>query len=213
MLSIILRTLIVYALLTVSLKIMGKRQLGELDIGELVTTLLISEVAAIPIDDPDIPLLNAILPILVLFSIEIIISSLKNKSDKMKRIIEGVPSYIIYDGKLSQSALIQNRLSINEFLSQMRQMGIGDISEISYAVLEQDGRMSVFKKGDSVSHALIIDGVVQTNNLKRLGYNEEWLTKELSKQKVHKSDIFLMTVNDSGDVYILRKDRKCKNEG
>ena len=77
MLSIILRTLIVYALLTVSLKIMGKRQLGELDIGELVTTLLISEVAAIPIDDPDIPLLNAILPILVLFSIEIIISSLK----------------------------------------------------------------------------------------------------------------------------------------
>lgn len=213
MLSIILRTLIVYALLTVSLKIMGKRQLGELDIGELVTTLLISEVAAIPIDDPDIPLLNAILPILVLFSIEIIISSLKNKSDKMKRIIEGVPSYIIYDGKLSQSALIQNRLSVNEFLSQMRQMGIGDISEISYAVLEQDGRMSVFKKGDSVSHALIIDGVVQTNNLKRLGYNEEWLTKELRKQKVHKSDIFLMTANDNGVVYILRKDRKCKNEG
>ena len=213
MLSIILRTLIVYALLTVSLKIMGKRQLGELDIGELVTTLLISEVAAIPIDDPDIPLLNAILPILVLFSIEIIISSLKNKSDKMKRIIEGVPSYIIYDGKLSQSALIQNRLSINEFLSQMRQMGIGDISEISYAVLEQDGRMSVFKKGDAVSHALIIDEVVQTNNLKRLGYNDEWLTKELRKQKVHKNDIFLMTVNDSGDVYILRKDRKCSDEG
>ena len=213
MLSIILRTLIVYALLTVSLKIMGKRQLGELDIGELVTTLLISEVAAIPIDDPDIPLLNAILPILVLFSIEIIISSLKNKSDKMKRIIEGVPSYIIYDGKLSQSALIQNRLSINEFLSQMRQMGIGDISEISYAVLEQDGRMSVFKKEDSVSHALIIDEVVQTNNLKRLGYNDEWLTKELRKQKVHKNDIFLMTVNDSGDVYILRKDRKCSDEG
>lgn len=213
MLSIILRTLIVYALLTVSLKIMGKRQLGELDIGELVTTLLISEVAAIPIDDPDIPLLNAILPILVLFSIEIIISSLKNKSDKMKRIIEGVPSYIIYDGKLSQSALIQNRLSINEFLSQMRQMGIGDISEISYAVLEQDGRMSVFKKEDSVSHALIIDEVVQTNNLKRLGYNDEWLKKELRKQKVHKNDIFLMTVNDSGDVYILRKDRKCSDEG
>ena len=92
-------------------------------------------------------------------------------------------------------------------------MGIGDISEISYAVLEQDGRMSVFKKEDSVSHALIIDEVVQTNNLKRLGYNDEWLTKELRKQKVHKNDIFLMTVNDSGDVYILRKDRKCSDEG
>lgn len=212
MLSIIIRTLIVYSLLSVSLKIMGKRQLGELDIGELVTTLLISEVAAIPIDDPDIPLLNAILPILVLFSFEIIISSVKNKSDKMKRIVEGEPSYIIYNGKLSQSALIQNRLSINEFLSQMRQLGVGDISKISYAVLEQDGKMSVLKEGDTMAHAIIIDGTVQMKNLKGLGFNAEWLKRKLRANGANEKDVFLMTVDDSGAVYILRKDRKCENE-
>ena len=209
MLSIIIRTIIVYSLLSISLKIMGKRQLGELDIGELVTTLLISEVAAIPIDDPDIPLLNAILPILVLFSFEIIISSVKNKSDKMKRIIEGEPSYIIYKGKLSQSALIQNRLSINEFLSQMRQVGIGDISEINYAVLEQDGKMSVFKKNDTMTHALIIDEVIQTKNLNGLGYNEEWLKKSLAAERLNKKDVFLMTVDDNGGIYIIRKDKNA----
>ena len=91
-------------------------------------------------------------------------------------------------------------------------MGIGDISEISYAVLEQDGRTSVFKKEDAVAHALIIDGAIQEKNLTRLGYNEEWLTKELKNQRMHKNDVFLMTVNDDGDVYILRKDRNCKNE-
>ena len=212
MVSIIVRTLIIYAVLSFSLKIMGKRQLGELDIGELVTTLLISEVAAIPIDDPDIPLLNAILPILILFSVEIIISSIKNRSDKMKRFIEGEPAFIIYKGKLLQSALLENRLSVNEFLSQMRQLGIGDISEINYAVLEQDGKMSVFKNDEAISHTLVIDTVIQESNLKSLGYDKVWLLKALEKKKTDLKDVFLMTIDDNGRLYILKKDKRVKNE-
>ena len=96
MASIIIRTAIVYALLTFSLRITGKRQLGELDVGELVCTLLISELMAIPIDDPDIPLLNALIPTLLVIALEIIISGIKNKSEKLKRAIEGSPTYIIY---------------------------------------------------------------------------------------------------------------------
>ncbi len=197
MVSIIIRTLLIFALLSFSLKIMGKRQLGELDIGELVTTLLISEIAAIPIDDPDIPLLNAILPILILFSVEIIISSIKNKSDKMKKFVEGEPTYIIYKGKLLQSALLENRLSVNELLSQLRQLGIGDISEINYAVLEQDGKMSVFKKDDAITHTIVIDSIIQERNLKSLGYDKIWLMKALEKERAELKDTFLMTVDDN----------------
>ncbi len=212
MVSIIIRTLLIYVLLSFSLKIMGKRQLGELDIGELVTTLLISEVAAIPIDDPDIPLLNAILPILILFSVEIIISSVKNKSDKMKKFVEGEPAYIIYKGKLLQSSLKENRLSVNEFLSQMRQLGIGDITEVNYAVLEQGGKLSVFKSDESISHTLVIDSVIQESNLKSLGYDKVWLSRAIKKEKADLKDVFLMTIDDNGKVYVLKRDRKQKNE-
>ena len=97
MVSIVIRTLIIYLVLLISLRIMGKRQLGELDASELVSALLISELASIPIDDPDIPLLNAIIPILLIFSMEIILSTIKNKSEFLKRTIEGKPAYIIYN--------------------------------------------------------------------------------------------------------------------
>ncbi len=212
MVSIIIRTLLIYVLLSFSLKIMGKRQLGELDIGELVTTLLISEVAAIPIDDPDIPLLNAILPILILFSVEIIISSVKNKSDKMKKFVEGEPAYIIYKGKLLQSSLQENRLSVNEFLSQLRQLGIGDITEVNYAVLEQGGKLSVFKSDESIAHTLVIDSVIQESNLKSLGYDKIWLSRAMKKEKADLEDVFLMTIDDNGKVYVLKRDRKRNNE-
>ena len=210
MASILLRTLIIYVLLSFSLKIMGKRQIGELEIGELVSTLLISEIASISIDDPDIPLLNAILPILLIFSIEIILSSIKNKSDKMKKLLEGDPVYIIYKGKLLQKALDDNRMSLNELLSEMRLQGIGDISEIRYAILEQNGKLAILKNGidGNIAHTLIIDTVVQESNLKNLGYDEVWLKKELKGAGVKREEVFLMTVDDSLKTNIIKKDRK-----
>ena len=98
MASIFFRIVLIYFFLSLTLKLMGKRQLGELEVGELVSTLLISEVAAIPIDDPDLPLLNALIPILFILSAEILLSSVKNRSEKLKRLIEGQPVYIIYKG-------------------------------------------------------------------------------------------------------------------
>ena len=130
MASIIIRTAIVYILLTISLRITGKRQLGELDVGELVCTLLISELMAIPIDDPDIPLLNAVIPTLFVISLEIIISAIKNKSEKLKRAVEGTPTYIIYKGRLLQDVLKENRISINELLSEMRKQSITDLRDV-----------------------------------------------------------------------------------
>ena len=145
LLSIVIRTVILYILLSFSLRITGKRQLGELDVSELVSTLLISEIASIPIDDPDIPMLNAIIPILLIASIEILISAIKNRSERLKAIVEGTPDYIIYKGRILQQRLYDNRISINELLSELRTQGIGNISEVEYAILEQGGSLSVMK--------------------------------------------------------------------
>ena len=207
MTSIVIRTLIIYILLMFSLRIMGKRQLGELDVGELVSTLLISEIAAIPIDDPDIPLLNAIIPTLVIISVEIIISTLKNKSEKLKHTIEGVPSYIIYKGKLLQKSLLENRISVNELLAELRTQGIGNIADVEYGIIEQGGQLSIIKKDSSpLFHAVIIDGEVIESTLKMLGYNDKWLQSQISADRLCVNDILLMTVSDKGETSIIKKD-------
>ena len=207
MASIVVRTIIVYVTLSFSLRIMGKRQLGELDVGELVSTLLISEIASIPIDDPDIPLMNAIIPILFILGVEIIISTVKNKSEKLKSLIEGEPEYIIYKGKLLQNVLSDNRISINELLSELRSQGIGDINDVYYAAVEQNGVLSILKRGGSeMCHPLIIDGKIIESNLKAHGYNEKWLQNQLMERRLRQDAVFLMTISDEGKISVIIKE-------
>lgn len=208
MASVLIRTLIIYVFLSFSIKIMGKRQIGELEIGELISTLLISEVAALPIADPDIPLSSAVFPIIFIISLEILVSFIKNKSEKMKRIIDGEPSFVIYRGKLRQRVLHENRISMNEILSELRVLGVGDISEVDYAILEQNGKLSVLKKNkDRLAHTLIIDGEVNEYALSALGYDMEWLSKILEQDNCKEGDVFLMTVDDNGNTNIIKEER------
>lgn len=207
MTSILARTAIIYILLTFSLRIMGKRQLGELDVSELVSTLLVSEIASIPIDDPDIPLLNAILSILFIISVEIILSTIKNKSEKLKSVIEGKPEYIIYKGRLLQKALRSNRISINELLAEMRSQGIGDISCIYYAIVEQNGSLSILTRDKKdIAHPIIIDGEQIKDKIQELGYDDIWIESQIKRRNLNKDEIFLMTVNDDGDVNIIKRE-------
>ena len=209
MATIVARTLIIYLLITVSLRVMGKRQIGELDVGELVSTLLISEIAAIPIDDPDIPLLNAIIPTLIIISLEIIISTIKNKSEKMKRTIEGEPVYVIYRGKIMQKALSDNRISVNELLAELRGQGVGDVSEVCYGIIEQNGGLSIIKTDDSpLAHSVIIDGTLIEKNIRRLGLDSAWVEKSLSESGCTASEVYLMTVTDEKKVNIIIKEEK-----
>ena len=211
MTSIVIRTVIIYVILSISLRIMGKRQLGELDVSELVSTLLISEIASIPIDDPDIPLMNAVIPILFILSVEILLSTINNKSEKMKSLIEGKPQYIIYKGRVLHNVLDENRISINEILSEMRAQGVGDISDVYYAAIEQNGALSILKKdGSQMAHAVIIDGDVIKGNLKAVGYDDNWLNARLKKNKIKQDDVFLMTIDDGGKVNLILKDEKNK---
>ena len=205
--SILIRTAIIYILLNFAMRIMGKRQIGELDVSELVSTLLISELVSIPIDDPDIPLMTAVISVMFILSVEIILSTIKNKSEKMKEKIEGEPVYIIYKGRLLQKALSENRISINELLSEMRVQGISDIDDIYYAILEQNGSLSLIKKdADELAHPIIIDTEVDTKTLAKCGYNEKWLEARLREHRAKKEEIFLMTVTDRGETKIILKD-------
>lgn len=207
MVSIVIRTLIIYVLLTFTLRIMGKRQLGELNVGELVSTLLISEIAAIPIADPDIPLFNAIIPLFFILSLEIILSTLKNKSERLKNSFEGKPTYIIYKGRLLQKALSENRISINEFLAELRCQGIGDIDEVEYAIIEQNGSLSVIKKQENnMSHPLIIDGEILDTALKAEKKTNAWIAEKLKKEKLKIEEVFLMTITDDGKITTIKKD-------
>ena len=159
MVSILTRTLIVYVLLSIAMKLMGKREIGELDVSELVSTLLISEIAAIPIDDPDIPLFNAIVPILFILSVEILLSYAKTRSSRLKRCVEEEPVFLIYKGVIDQDAMRENRITLNELISEMRSQSVGDLELVEYAVLEKNGKISLLQKGkDKISHVLIIDG-------------------------------------------------------
>lgn len=210
MTSIFIRTIIIYIILNIMLKIMGKRQIGELEVNELVSTLLISEIGALPISDTGIPLLPSLIPILFIASSEVIISIVKNKSSIIKRVVEGEPTYIIYKGRLRQKALAENRISINEVLTEMRTQGIANFNEIQYAILEQNGKLSFLKKSDSpeVSITLVIDTKPDVQNIEEAGLSIKWIEEILSENSTSLEDVFLMTINENGDINIIKKEKE-----
>ena len=208
MISIFIRTIIIYVILNVMLKIMGKRQIGELEVNELVSTLLISEIGALPISDTNIPLLPSLIPILFIAAAEVIISIVKNKSNAVKRIVEGEPVYIIYKGRLRQRALRENRISINEVLTEMRTQGIADLGDVRYAILEQNGKVSFLKESDSpnISKTLVVDTKPDLENIRQEGLDINWLNERLSERGVKLSEVFLLTVNEDGKIALIKKE-------
>ena len=208
MASIFFRIMIVFTLLSVAMRVMGKREIGELEVGELITTLLISEISAIPIEDSNIPLLNAIIPVLFVVSAEIIISSLKNKSARLKKIFDGESVFLIYRGHFRQEALKSNRLSLEEFMSAMRQNGIGRIEDIEYCILEANGKISMIEKngGGELSHIVISDGELDKDTMKMLGLNEGWIRMVTKGRPM--DQVFLLAVNSEHQPYIIFKEDK-----
>ncbi len=207
MASILIRTLIIYLLLMVILRLMGKREIGQLDASDLISTLLISELAAIPIDDPDIPLLNAVLPILFIFALEVILSTVKNKFPLLDRAIDGDASFIIYKGRILQKVLKENRISVAELLSAIRTQGVGDIEEVEYALLEQNGTISVLESAKGkAAHAVLIDGEPVEKTLALIGKSKDWLLSEIKKRNHRQEDIFLMTSTDDLKLRIILKE-------
>ena len=223
MITVVVRTLFFYFFLICALKIMGKRQIGQLQLSEFVTTLLLSEIAADPITNPDVPLLHAIVPIGILFTLEILISFTATKVPKFKTLFDGVPSIVVCKGKLDQKQLKKNRISLDELLSEMRKKDIYDIADVEYAILEQNGQLSITPKTENlgvtkkdlnirdeecgISHPIVIDGHIHDYNLKLLGKDHQWVHRTLKQMNTQYKKVFLFSVDDAGNCNLILKEK------
>ncbi|NCC67899.1 MAG: DUF421 domain-containing protein [Clostridia bacterium] len=223
MLIVLIRTLIVFFVLLAAMRLMGKRQLGELEINELVIAILISNFAAHPLQDIAIPLMNGLLPIIILLCCELIISGLVLKSPRVRVVICGKPSILVAKGKIDQREMQKNRFTLDELAEELRNQSVVDISTIQYAVLETDGRLNVIlypserpvspaQLGLEIPNAtypiiVINNGELMKKNLPLTGRDENWLQDELKLRNVKRiSDVYYMTVDSLGNIYFARKE-------
>lgn len=214
---IIIRTIIIYLTLITSMRLMGKRQLGELELSELVVAVLVSDIAAQPLQDISIPLLNGILPIVVLLSCELVISGIIVKSVRARIIICGRPSIIIKDGKINQAEMKKNRFTLDELSEELRNQGILEISSIKYAILETDGNLNIILKPSACPITpellsievqdkgfpmiIINNGKLMKQNLEKCGKSIAWLNGELKKLGAkNTSDVYYMTLNTDDEI-------------
>ena len=223
MITTLIRTLILYGLIVLSMRLMGKRQLGELEASELVVAIMISDLAAVPMQDLGIPLLHGVIPIVTLFCAEMVLSILCKKSLRIRQILCGKPSMIISDGTINQDELKRLRISVSELLEALRLKDVFDLSTVASACLEPNGQLSVLLKpterpvtvGDlqlptdgmaSDYLTVIACGCLIRENLVASGHNEDWLMKELKKAKLtsHK-DVFLLMLDDLGNSLLIPK--------
>ncbi len=223
MLVVFIRAILFYLLVIFCMRLMGKRQLGELQPSELVTTIFISNIAALPITDTDIPMLLGAVPIFALVIFEFIISALSMKNRRIRQLFSGHPIVVIRDGELDQKQLQRLRFSIDDLMEALRGNGVFDIRDVHYAVVETTGQISVLQKfsaqtvtpemlklqGDEKKPPLLVisDGDVINSALYLSGFSKEWLERKLKAQKLTEKEVFLMTVTESGEVFIVPKQR------
>lgn len=217
------RTLILYLLIIIGIRLMGKRQVGELEPSELVLALIIADLAAVPMQDFGIPLLAGIIPIFTLLCVTMILSVLTMKSIRFRALICGRPSVIVADGKLRQREMNRNRFTVDELMEELRMQGVSDLTTVKYAILETNGRVSVLLKAEEMPVTakqmelhpqdpglpviLINDGRLITHNLKGRGLDDVWLKKQLEAHHVRRPEqVFLLTVDENGTVYFVPKE-------
>ena len=220
---VIIRTGIIYFALLLAMRLMGKRQLGEMELSEFVVASLIAHLASHPLQDVGIPMTNGLVPILTLFCFEVLIAGLSMKSIRLRTLLFGRPSTLVTRGVIDQREMHANRFTADELLQELRKQGMFDLSQVEYAVLETDGRLNVIpypaelpptaaqmgiETPDGGCPLIVVsEGRVIEKNLRSLGHDTQWLRDELSRQnKKEPKDIYLMTVNHAGQSYIAEKE-------
>ena len=222
MLITLVRCVILYLLLIFTVRLMGKRQIGQLQPGELVVTILISEVAAIPMQDNDIPMAHSILALLLLSAFEIIMSAVALKSSGIRRLLQGNSVMIIKDGVLDQKQLKRLRYTIDDLLEALRQKNVFDISEVQYAIAETDGTLSILLKpekrtvtiqsaglepsDDTFKSVLVADGEIIKNELNKIGMSQSELMSKLKQNGLSAKDVLLLETDKNGNMNIIRKE-------
>ena len=224
MITAFLRTVLLYALLIVGLRLTGKRQIGQLEPIEFVLMMLLSDLASVPMQDFGLPLLQGVIPIATLLAISTLLSGISMCSVRFRSLVCGEPTLIIRDGILQQSAMKRSRLTLDEVLEELRVQGVSALDDVKYAVLETSGQLSVLLRADVqpatprqmglkvaddvfIPVILIDKGRLMGKNLQKLGLDEKWLQKQLKTHKVHRvQEVFLMTADRGGSVVLVKKE-------
>lgn len=203
-LSIILKTTFLYFFIMLVYRIMGKKEVGQLSIVDLIVTILIAELAAISIEDEKTSIFVSIVPILVLVIIQVSLSFTSLKSKKFRRFIDGNPTVIIKDGKVLFSVMTKLRYSLDDLILQLREQQISSIEDVKYAVLENNGKLSVFDKSSSYPMPIILDGVIDEHVLKDLNKTTKWVYRILKEKNLSLEDVFY-AFYAQGKTFIIRK--------
>lgn len=219
---VFIRAIILYIFVVIVMRIMGKRQIGELQPFELVIAIMMSELAAVPMQDTGIPLINGIIPILTLMILEIFISFLTLKFQVMRKIVCGTPSLLIKNGKILEEEMQKQRFNITDLMEELRMAGYFNITDIEYAILETNGMLSIIPKisktpvtkedlsiiqpESKLPISLILDGILNRKNLEISGYDMSWLMQKLKENNLEKiEDVFIAMLDTNGNLFVQRR--------
>ncbi len=221
---VFIRAVILYVLLIFTVRLMGKRQIGELQPTELAITILISNIATLPVEDTGLPLLTGIIPIITLAGLDVIMSWLGMKSRTIRRFVCGKPVIIINNGRLDQKSMRSIRFTTDDLIESLRSQNIFDISEVQFAVVETTGKLSVYPKfnnrnvtnedmklkgkDEDPPDVVISDGEFVPETMKRLNVNERWIRNVLANEKTDVKDVFIMTVSPDKKYSVIKKEMK-----
>lgn len=221
MLITFVRAIILYIIVLVVMRLMGKREIGQLQPFELAISIMIADLASIPMTETGIPITRGIIPILGLLVMHLLISIINLKSVKAREIICGKPRILIYRGKIDEKALIKERFTINELEERLRGNNVSSVGDVEYAILETSGQLTVIQKPnkrtttpedfnimpeyEGIPYDLVIDGKIMKENLQKIGKNYNWLQKEVGKFKMRPEEALLVTFDGKGQIFCQKK--------
>lgn len=227
MLLTFVRTIILYIIVLIVMRFMGKREIGQLQPFELAISIMIADLATLPMAEPGIPITNGVIPILGLLVMHLIISVINLKSVRMREIICGKPSILIYRGRIQEENMKKERFTINELEERLRGNNVFDIGDVEYAILETSGQISVILKPDKrttipedfgieppyegISYDLVVDGKIMKENLEKLGKDYNWLLKQVDAFGIKPEDVLIATIDGRGNFFCQEKEGRKKN--
>lgn len=188
--NLIFKTLFLYIYIAVCYRIMGKKEVGQLSIIDLIVSILIAELAAMSIEEIDRSIFISVIPIAVLVILQIGLSYIALKSNKFRTFIDGIPQVIINKGKVNFKKMQKIRYSLDDLMSQLREQGIKNINDVNYAILENNGKLSVFSDDNTYPMPIIIDGTIDVDTIKNMNKDINWVYDILNKKNIKLSEVF-----------------------
>lgn len=222
------RSIIIYVIVLIVMRLMGKREIGQLQPFELVISIMIADLASIPMTNTGVPIFNGIIPILGLLAMHLLITVLNMKSVNIRKITCGKPNILVYRGKIDEEALKKERFTVSELQERLRGKEIFNLGDVEFAILETNGEISVVQKPnkrntipedfninpeyEGMPYDLIVDGKIMYENLKKIGKNEKWLENQIKKFNTTEQNVLIATIDGKGNFFCQEKENKEKNK-